>query len=140
MLTVAIAPKFKLMASVGRPYPTVSMADAASARRIQELLMKGADPAKKERQDERPDNTFRILADECIDWIDIDPCIGGKQGFLAAPSVTSASCAPLRTARPISGKKKLRTRGKVIGLCDFLIHTWSCVQALVPERFVQSYA
>jgi hypothetical protein len=48
-------------------YPTVSLADARQARdEAKQLLLKGVDPlqAKKEKQDERPANTFRILAED----------------------------------------------------------------------------
>jgi len=54
-------------------YPTVSLADARQARgQAKQQLLKGVDPlqAKKEKQDERPANTFRILAEECIDRIE----------------------------------------------------------------------
>jgi hypothetical protein len=51
----------------GVEYPTVSLADARQARdEAKQLLLKGVDPlqAKKEKQDERPANTFRILAED----------------------------------------------------------------------------
>lgn len=54
-------------------YPTVSLAQAREARdEAKRLLAKGIDPLqdKKEKQQERVENTFRILAEEYIDRIE----------------------------------------------------------------------